>query len=162
MDHYNQEIQRLHRLKEEYTASIPNISLMKRMRPLSMLPSITEPEPRVMSLNAPPLFHNPIFGRLPVAQLPQPVASGSNVHLPTVPGVGYMGAIDDYYGPPDAFMERIGPVVPTIAPHRNANNFDENGDFFGRGRDTFVGPQAKADEYDAHTLIHLIPFSLDY
>ncbi|KAF9003231.1 SNF2 family N-terminal domain-containing protein [Cyathus striatus] len=43
-------------------------------------------------------------------------------------------------------LNRIGINVPPPLP--NAENFDNNGDFFGRGRDTFAGPQAKADDID--------------
>jgi hypothetical protein len=42
---------------------------------------------------------------------------------------------------------RIANAIPQIAPLPLSSHQDENGDFYGRGRDTFVGPQAKADEY---------------
>jgi hypothetical protein len=41
-------------------------------------------------------------------------------------------------------MQRLAGFMPMMGPIRDP--YDENGDFHGRGRDTWVGPQAKADE----------------
>lgn len=46
----------------------------------------------------------------------------------------------------DAVSRRYAAGLPTVAPAHNAENFDANGDFFGRGRDTFQGPSANPDE----------------
>ncbi|KAF7350506.1 putative ATP-dependent helicase C23E6.02 [Mycena venus] len=43
-------------------------------------------------------------------------------------------------------VNKYGYVLPHIAPVGDSR--DENGDFHGRGRDTFMGPQAKADDID--------------
>jgi len=46
----------------------------------------------------------------------------------------------------DGLMVRAQNVLPTVTPiHNDAH--DENGDYYGRGKDTFQGPQARADEY---------------
>lgn len=37
-------------------------------------------------------------------------------------------------------------AIPNIPPAANGDHYDENGDFFGRGKDTFVGPKANRDE----------------
>lgn len=44
-----------------------------------------------------------------------------------------------------AALQQLGPV-PDIAPATNGHYYDENGDFFGRGQDTFVGPKANREE----------------
>jgi hypothetical protein len=41
-------------------------------------------------------------------------------------------------------MHRLAGFMPVMGPIRDP--FDDNGDFHGRGRDTWAGPQAKADE----------------
>lgn len=48
--------------------------------------------------------------------------------------------------PSPAVMTRINDIIPTLPQLGGADHFDDNGDFHGRGRDLFVGPQAKADE----------------
>ena len=43
----------------------------------------------------------------------------------------------------DDLIARVSIKVPTPIP---TDHRDDNGDFHGRGRDLYVGPQAKADE----------------
>ncbi|KAF8647982.1 hypothetical protein AX16_006412, partial [Volvariella volvacea WC 439] len=43
-------------------------------------------------------------------------------------------------------MEKTGPIIPHLSAMDDGR--DSNGDWHGRGRDTFVGPQAKADDID--------------
>ncbi|TFK47603.1 P-loop containing nucleoside triphosphate hydrolase protein [Heliocybe sulcata] len=55
--------------------------------------------------------------------------------------------------PPDSDVENVPPAWPNMMAnngraHRGDDYFDENGDFFGRGKDTFAGPIAKADDID--------------
>lgn len=45
----------------------------------------------------------------------------------------------------DAVVQKYSDVMPQLPPMRDTR--DENGDFHGRGRDTFQGPQAAATEY---------------
>ena len=162
----HEELKRLRMLKEEYSASIPSTS----KRTLSKTPSFfgagtVKPEPETKSdalwfRPAHSLFHNPVVPRAPVVKQPQaqPVASSSKF---ATSAPDSCGDEDDeelgrgIYGLPDVLVNRVGPVVPVIAPLANADNFDDNGDFFGRGRDTFMGPQAKADEY----VVFSFPFS---
>ena len=44
-----------------------------------------------------------------------------------------------------AAMALLGPM-PNIAPADNAHQYDGDGDFFGRGKDNFVGFTAKTEE----------------
>ncbi len=44
-----------------------------------------------------------------------------------------------------AAMEQLGPM-PDIAPADDAHHYDADGDFFGRGKDNFVGFTAKREE----------------
>jgi hypothetical protein len=95
-------------------------------------------------------FHRPAFGSLAVKQQVQPVASGSNVSLHANRGSFDMDTDDDdddLNNLPAAVLQRIGPIIPHLPVLQGENHHDENGDFHGRGRDLFVGPQAKADEY---------------
>lgn len=95
-----------------------------------------------------PAFHNYAFAtniehKLPI-QAP-PMASGSNVRLPAMQWSDDTSDEDDedemsgslpgdYMGPTAASLGGYGP------------DFDQDGNFHGRGRDTFAGPQANADE----------------
>ncbi|KAL0578872.1 hypothetical protein V5O48_003105, partial [Marasmius crinis-equi] len=45
-----------------------------------------------------------------------------------------------------AVAQRYNSALPYVAPMDDL--YDENGDFHGRGRDTFQGPQAKADDIE--------------
>ena len=160
----HEELKRLRMLKEEYNASIPSTS----KRTLSKAPSFfgagtAKPDTNTNALWSPPahsVLHNPMAARVPVVEQPQPQLVASSSKLAALasessddedgemPGQGI-------YGLPDVLTNRIGPIVPVIAPMGNADNFDDNGDFYGRGRDTFMGPQAKADEY----VVFRFPFS---
>lgn len=46
----------------------------------------------------------------------------------------------------DIINRVAGNAIPVVAPAANADAYDANGDFHGRGRDTFQGPVARADE----------------
>ena len=80
------------------------------------------------------------------SQAAQPVASGSNVPLPYAHAPYSHWDSDEEMTPAitDDLIARVGIKVP--APIRTDHE-DDNGDFHGRGRDLYVGPQAKADEY---------------
>ncbi|KAF9465092.1 SNF2 family N-terminal domain-containing protein [Collybia nuda] len=113
----------------------------------------------------PPAFHNPIFAPPIVKQQEQPVASGSNVPLHDYEepfGVGmdmdldiYRGPSEDEYDPyklPTQVLQQIGPVIPYLPVLQGIDHHDENGDYHGRGRDLFRGPEAKADDIDKFLL----------
>lgn len=42
-------------------------------------------------------------------------------------------------------LDHLGPI-PNITPAANADSYDENGDYYGRGKDNFVGPKANKEE----------------
>jgi hypothetical protein len=79
------------------------------------------------------------------SQAAQPVASGSNVQLPYAPAPYSYWESDEEMMPTiaDDLIARVG--INVLAPIRTDHE-DDNGDFHGRGRDLYVGPQAKADE----------------
>jgi len=155
----HEELKRLRMLKEEYSAAIPAMS----KRTLSKTPSFfgagtAKPEPEtktnvLWSTPAHSLLHNPVVPKAPVVKQPQSQLVASSSKLASLSAPDPSDNEDDemlgqgIYGLPNVLMNRIGPIVPVIAPTANADNFDDNGDFYGRGRDTFMGPQAKADEY---------------
>ncbi|KAG6884788.1 hypothetical protein C0993_008278 [Termitomyces sp. T159_Od127] len=100
-----------------------------------------------------------------------PVASGSNVSLPlplvyddiegddqvnhheynnNLEGDDYMAMNNYEYNDNLAcdVLQRISSRIPEITPLQGYGNVDESGDYYGRGCDTFAGPQAKADDID--------------
>jgi hypothetical protein len=131
--YYSREIVRLRAEKGELNAVIPNVSSVRRL-------------PSVSGLNAqqPPAYisyKGSAFDRDQKCEAAKvPVASGSRVRLPV---------IDTPPMPMDDIQrnleQRLADVVPPIMPLPD-DHADENGDYHGRGRDRFAGPQAKADE----------------
>lgn len=158
MRQYQDEVERLRRLKDTYTASIPNISPVKRNQSSSMFSVFPNSKPATTTPDVPHSFYNPAFNYFPdptfnyfLETKPQPIASGSNVRLPFNTNnfdmdIDSRGEEEEIFALQDDIMQRLASFVPAVAPLRGAENFDENGDFHGRGRDNFVGPQAKADE----------------
>ncbi|CAL1709072.1 unnamed protein product [Somion occarium] len=127
------ELNDLRGLRNKYTAAIPSAITSSPTR----VSSIIKAEPAESSSSLQPRFFqfrvDPNFGD--VKPLPpvisQPIASGSNVKIETVK-------------PPAIFSN------PAAAdPHfSDDERFDENGNFFGRGKDLYEGPIAKADDID--------------
>lgn len=138
MSRYSSDMLRLRREKDDLTASLPrtNMSPTKRSFSRPQMNSNVKPEPS-KDYFLPPASYNP------VAQTP--IASGSNVRLPPSFGAGAMDT--DSEGPLPEVMARINGIIPALPQISGEDHFDENGDFHGRGRDLFVGPQAKADEF---------------
>lgn len=107
--------------------------------------------PTFGNIQLPPPFHNPAFptfqDRKPVIQQAPAIASGSNVRLPTVPIPNpfhvKMDMDDDESD--DEEMMFPQPIIPLAGDVDE--RFDDQGNFYGRGRDRFVGPQANAEEY---------------
>ncbi|KAG6855888.1 hypothetical protein H0H87_009686, partial [Tephrocybe sp. NHM501043] len=120
------------RRKDELGASTPNASPIQRtiLRPqfpvLPASPLQDDKDGVLLQMNT---FHHQADPHY------QPCASGSNVHL--------SGTYED--------NENMVIDRPAYKLH-NAEIFDDHGDFFGRGRDTFVGPQAKADDINRFLL----------
>ncbi|KZT22721.1 hypothetical protein NEOLEDRAFT_625750 [Neolentinus lepideus HHB14362 ss-1] len=104
--------------------------------------------------------------RLPVAKTEQelvnvkwPLSPVAARATPLSPAVSGSNAIVDekrkvlFGGRPTRGAENIEPEWPNMMSksakaHRDDDRFDEDGDFFGRGKDTFAGPIAKADDID--------------
>ena len=104
-------------------------------------------------------FSPPPFERKPFVTPPkQPVASGSKGPSPSFPkyesdlqsddfGMNPSDSeSEDYVNPAIAhdLVNRIGINIP---PPIENDAQDDNGDYYGRGRDLFEGPRANADEY---------------
>lgn len=137
---YSSDMQRLRREKDDLSSSIPTSNISPIKRTLSRH-QLTKSEPSTDYLLPPPSYS-------PLTQTP--IASGSNVRLPPSPGMGAMDTGDE--APSPAVMTRINDIIPTLPQLGGADHFDDNGDFHGRGRDLFVGPQAKADDIDKFLL----------
>ena len=130
MKNYSQSVQHLRQLKDDLSSSLPNMSLGMKT---PSRPQV-KPEPSSTSVDLPPSY----------SLLRPPVASGSNVQLPAGLGSHAMDARGNTL--PADLSQRVNHVIPTLPHLPGADHFDDNGDFHGRGRDLFVGPQAKADE----------------
>jgi hypothetical protein len=137
MARYTSEQQRLRREKDDLSASLPttNMSPVKRTLSKPQLAHNLKSEPSTDSLFL-PSSHSPA--------MQMPTASGSNVRLSPDLVIGAM--YTDGETPLPEVMARINGVIPALPRLGGPDHFDENGDFHGRGRDLFVGPQAKADE----------------
>ncbi|KNZ76960.1 hypothetical protein J132_10908 [Termitomyces sp. J132] len=138
----------LRRQEDDLNASFPNLSPVKKTL------SKFQPSSALLQENgvviAPPPLNHPFPQQVVLGQ--PPIASGSSVSdLAGAYGDSEddnMGVNHHEYSDNLAFgvLQRIGPMLPEIAPLQGYEYFDENGDFYGKGRDTFVGPQAKADD----------------
>lgn len=168
---YSREIDRLQARKNDYAAIISSLALIPQQivkpEPFSMA---LVPSSVVSHLPAQllPASHKPtsplVAEQKPLIHQPQPIASGSNVRLPDAhlayrdvkidsdddgddnnelssDGLGLPYNFELPYDPPAA----MGPAAAVIGGY--GENFDADGNFHGRGRDRFAGPQADADEY---------------
>ncbi|KAG5653742.1 hypothetical protein H0H81_010999, partial [Sphagnurus paluster] len=150
---YKEIVSNLRESKNEYTTSIPNASPIRRALSRSSVFAALPSQGTSGSIPQVSYTHPP-EPRPFEAKREQPVASGSKMPLPSAYHRHEYEA-DVYEDParlPNAVLQSIGPIVPDIGALRNADAFDDNGDFYGRGRDTFVGPQAKADDIDKFLL----------
>ena len=131
--------------------------------PSSVLPSGDNKFDVFVDHDVKPRITGPYAPANAVASSSRTVASPQVYHeqKPTFPGA-YMDVSDDdqdsdgfensYSQHPDLahlqhldhFVDRIGINLP---PPIHNDNHDDNGDYHGRGRDLFVGPQAVSDEY---------------
>jgi len=153
LDHYRM-------LKNRYNAQIPNMSPVKRTLSKPLIPIPVKAETSE-SVKLSPSLSPFALDRKPVVPHAQAIATGSNVRLPHLASASWREGIpnntDDEMDVDENMSEeaRAAPVlqrviaanaIPAIAPLMGAGHHDENGDFHGRGKDLFVGPQAKADE----------------
>ncbi|KAJ7275100.1 SNF2 superfamily protein [Mycena rebaudengoi] len=151
MRQYAVQLDELRELKAKYDASLPRAaSPIKRIT--SKVLTKTESLPKL-----PPPFYNPAAGVLAkletVSELPLPfrlpvpnaIASGSKVRAgPTYQSDDEMDVDID----PMLVLNKVIHAIPNIAPLGGEDHMDANGDYHGRSRDTFQGPQAKADDID--------------
>ncbi|EGO03554.1 hypothetical protein SERLA73DRAFT_69411 [Serpula lacrymans var. lacrymans S7.3] len=75
-------------------------------------------------------------------QSPQPLASGSGVPLERASNLFF-----DSTDPGQSSFPHYMPIEP-IQSVVDDQRFDDDGDFYGRGKDTFLGPVAKADDIE--------------
>ncbi|KAJ8073759.1 hypothetical protein PM082_012037 [Marasmius tenuissimus] len=154
INRYQQEIEALNREKDGLTRYIPTAPLSPQKRPMvfSWTPQVSvKPEPIVKTEHD--LLQSDLYGNTtPVAGpssaptrpivLPPPPFLKQDPYLsedePDVRFTGEAAAIN--------IAQRFMSVIPQVAPMHDS--YDENGDFYGRGRDLFEGPQAKADDIE--------------
>ncbi len=146
MFRYMSELDDLRQKRDECSASIPNMSHLKRTLSKPLFP---KPEPISLTVaksenSFSSFFSNPFYN-----DRPDPLASGSDIKLPGLPGLAgfplkedsdddYMD-IDPAAGAAAILNRVVGTAIPNIAPVADTDNRDSNGDYFGRGRDTFQG-----------------------
>ncbi|KAF7800359.1 hypothetical protein EIP86_011609 [Pleurotus ostreatoroseus] len=157
-----EELEQLQTLKEIYNASLPSMKPISRTGSGEARFSLSPAKPSTFAKNSvplPPPFQNPAYtsgvmvshpainnanaNNLPPHYVhPGRVASGSNIKLEAAPADPHFYAEDPAYG-------QLAAGVPGFTSY-NANDerFDSDGDFYGRGKDTFAGPIAKADDID--------------
>lgn len=136
----------------------------ERQRYGALIQSLVPPKPALRSIpylpaRALPPLHQSSLALVDRKPTIQPVASGSNVRIPNVHtykdvkmGIDTTDdeAMSSDYGTEMQFEddgETGGAALGGYGEGGYGHNFDNDGNFHGRGRDTFAGPQAKADEY---------------
>ncbi|KZP29288.1 hypothetical protein FIBSPDRAFT_917412 [Athelia psychrophila] len=138
------EMDRLHVERQRYSALLQSLSAPQTRLEIPKTPARLTLAPPNTAFN--------IQDRKPIIQ---PVASGSNVRMPDVyiPNVhGYRDiktgndTTDDEGMASDVNMVPGLPASAMNDEQPYGENYDSNGNWFGRGRDTFVGPQANPDD----------------
>ncbi|KAF7289976.1 SNF2 superfamily protein [Mycena indigotica] len=136
------EIRQLRSQKESYDALLPRATSPVK-RTSSLVKSEFDSEPLIKSDFATQLASIKAESSKAANRKSEDqklVTAGTNVSF---------GADDDEMDvDPSAIVNNFAHLIPQIAPIAGADNRDENGDYHGRGRDMFVGPQAKADDID--------------
>ncbi|KAK0480890.1 SNF2 family N-terminal domain-containing protein [Armillaria novae-zelandiae] len=155
MFRYMSELDDLQQKRDRCSASIPNMSSLKRTLSKPLFP---KPEPISVKVaksenSFSSTFNNPFYD-----DRPDPLASGSDIKLPGLPGLPDYWLkegsdnddmdVDPAVGAAAILNRVVGTAIPNIAPVVGTDNRDCNGDYFGRGRDTFQGPVAKADDIE--------------
>lgn len=143
----NKHIDRLVAKKNDCKAVITSLTHVapnppKREPPPFLFPA---PDPFDFSRVQPPV-QPPFAIQQPIIHQPQPVASGSNIRLPDAMAYRDMEVDDGLSSDPDIPDHLRATLQPGVIGGYG-EGFDTDGNFHGRGRDTFAGPQANADEY---------------
>lgn len=142
------EIAQLNEQKDKANASIP--SAANTLNQAAACSTHSQSVPSGSNVQLPPAFQNPAFAQNPVVVGPQPaaqqhmpVASGSNVRVEA-----QAVAVKTEHGGLNFNFQRMTAGIPGYrdVDSDDDERFDEDGNFFGRGRDMFAGPIAKADE----------------
>ncbi|KAK0496238.1 hypothetical protein EDD18DRAFT_1388276 [Armillaria luteobubalina] len=153
MFRYMSELDDLRQQRDRCSASIPSMSPLKRTLSKLLFPKTEPISLKVKSENSfSSTFNNPFNDR------PNPMASSSNIKLPSLPGLPDFPIkedsdddnmdVDPAVGAAAILNRVVGTAIPNIAPVAGIDNRDSNGDYFGRGHDTFQGPVAKADDIE--------------
>ncbi|KAJ7484700.1 SNF2 superfamily protein [Mycena latifolia] len=162
LSHFATELVRLRKEKAEYDASLPRATSPIK-RTLSKVLAKTESLPK-FPVGPPPAFYNPALGAVkpkpePFNQLPgafpplpfnakpaiQHNAAASSSKARALPS---LESDDEMEVDPVITLNKYLHAIPDIAPIGGVDHSDANGDYHGRGRDAFLGPQAKADDID--------------
>ncbi|KAJ6631188.1 SNF2 family N-terminal domain-containing protein [Mycena sp. CBHHK59/15] len=140
MRQHASELNRLQKLKDEYDASLPRAASPLR-RTSSKVITKTESLPKL------PMFYNPGLGSKakaePSSYLPPAFPRPFGDTKPVIERINAVASGSK--GPVPMYVRH---AIPDIAPLGGVDHQDANGDYYGRGRDTFHGPQAKADDID--------------
>ncbi|KAF7302735.1 SNF2 superfamily protein [Mycena chlorophos] len=131
------------------------ISSLRREKQLldASIPRVASPNKRV--LKAEPRPELPVFPKL------EDVKPNLEDVKPIIPKAGAASSfrfsdvsydsddeMDVDVDPSANMVNQLAGILPNIAPLGGIDHQDENGDYHGRGRDTFHGPQARADDID--------------
>ncbi|KAL1667297.1 SNF2 family N-terminal domain-containing protein [Schizophyllum commune] len=123
--------------------------------PINRIPAKPEPSSSKVKLESLALRLPRAKPRAAARRRSSPIASGSDVHLPpsSLPpssDFDYDMDVDSDAADvmPETVLNKFGEAIPNIAPVGGWENFDAEGNFHGRGRDHFQGPQAKADDIE--------------
>ncbi|KAJ7128105.1 SNF2 superfamily protein, partial [Mycena filopes] len=156
MAHHVAEVQRLRKVKADYDATLPRAtSPLKRTGSKAQIgkteslpklfppfynPAAAKPKAEPFSLKLPP---SP-YGVKPVQH--NAVASSSKgFGARALPDIA---SDDEMEVDPVITLNKYRNAIPDIPVLAGEDHNDANGDYHGRGRDTFLGPQAKADDID--------------
>ncbi|KAJ7637082.1 SNF2 family N-terminal domain-containing protein [Roridomyces roridus] len=148
------ELTRLRKTKSELDAQLPRAAPSPIKRTSSKVLTKTESLAKL-----PPPFHHPAFGGpspkveglenpfAPVQSDVKPVYQNAVASSSKGPG-SLADSSDEMDVDPMATLNKYIHNIPNIAPVTGLDHSDANGDYHGRGADTFLGPQAKADDID--------------
>lgn len=156
----------LQTLKERYTAAIPSAtpasvtSIQTESKPFVVGRPVSHPIASGWNVQLPPPFVKADMNPVILNTYTQPIASGSSTQLPPSYSARSFGSsiVTPYAFEEEERLDGVGTYpnqaldfdfnVPEALPNPNEDDqYDEDGNFYGRGRDNFAGPDAKADEY---------------
>ncbi|KAF7323759.1 SNF2 superfamily protein [Mycena kentingensis (nom. inval.)] len=135
---YQAEIRKLRQKKADLDASLPRAGASPIKRTGSLVK--TESNPMIP-------HYNPASSSKVKMEDVKPTLDVKST-LPVKPRAGAYSSDDEMDVDPVNTLDKIGHAIPYIAPLAGSENFDEDGNWHGRGRDTFQGPQARADDID--------------